>query len=211
MCTVMTTPRCEIDFLTVVLIANFNPSIMQPRWMAGAGLLGEEEAKSAKVSIIAQDMAMFEVGEWLSMQVTTERFQAMGPFSPALKIRDLVVGLFSVLEPPPVAHLGINRGMHFRLTDLATRDALGERLVPPTVWPSRFGEPKMNSLRMRGARAGWDAEWITMTVGASVQIPETGVYLSSNEHYQCDGAEHAVRLLRSRLEASVRFARELDG
>src|SRR3954447_8551355 len=77
----MASPRCEDDIVTVVLLGNFNPSIFQPRWMATVGLLGDEEAKSAKISLIAQDTAIFEVGEWLAIHVTTERFQATGPFS----------------------------------------------------------------------------------------------------------------------------------
>ena len=76
----MAIPRCEADHLTIVLIGNFNLSILQPRWLAGdVALLGPEEADAAKVTIIAPDAAIFDVGDWLGLQVNPERLQATGP------------------------------------------------------------------------------------------------------------------------------------
>jgi len=205
----MAIPRCEADHLTLVLTGNFNPSILQPRWMAVIGLLGGEEAEAAKVTVIAQDAAIFEVGDWLGIQVTPERFQAMGPFSHALKIRDLVAGLFLVLEHTPVTQVGINRAMHFRLPDKAARDALGEKFAPPGAWPAPFGKAKVASLRMQGNRPNSEALWVTMTLEPSAKIPEVGVFVASHEHYEVAASDQAVKVLRSGFEPSVRFGREL--
>jgi hypothetical protein len=205
----MAIARSEDDIVTLVLIGKFNPSILQPRWMAGVNLFGEEEASEAKISLITQDTALFEVGEWLALHVTPERFQATGPFSHALKLRDLVIGLFTVLEHTPLAHLGINRGMHFRLTDGDERDALGGKLAPPGVWPTRFAAPKMSTLSMKGGRANSKANWTTVTVEPSTRIPDVGVFVASHEHYEFEGAEEAVKVLRSSFDDSVRFGREV--
>lgn len=205
----MATPRCEADHINIVLIGNFNPSILQPRWMAAVGLVGEKEAEGANITVIAPDASVFELPDWVGIQTTPDRFQAMGPFGHALKIRDLVAGLFTVLEHTPVTQLGINRAMHFRLPDVATRDALGRKFAPPEVWPHEFGTAKVASLRMQGSRPNSAAAWAAMTVEPSVKIPDVGVFLAVHEHYDIDGPGQAVQVLRSELEASARFAFDL--
>jgi hypothetical protein len=205
----MATPNCEADQLTLVLIGSFNPAILQPRWMAGVDLLGPGEAEAAKITVIAADAAIFEIGDWLGIQVTSDRFHATGPFSHALKIRDFVVGLFSVLEHTPITQLGINRSMHFRLKDKTTRDMLGEKFAPAEAWPAAFATAKLQSLRKQGKRPNSSAGSLTVTIEPSGRIPEVGLFVSSHEHYELAAGERAAEMLRSNFEASVRFGLEL--
>jgi hypothetical protein len=206
-----TPPHCEADHLLIVLIGNFNPAILQPRWMASEGvdLLGKEEADRAKLTFIAQDAAAFEVGDWLAIQASPDRFHATGPFMHARKIRDLVVGLFSVLEHTPISYLGVNRAMHFRMQDRATRDALGAKLAPPEVWPSGLAAPKFNAVRVQGARPKSKAQWLQMTVEPSLTVLDVGIFVASHEQFQLSTTDPLVDVLRSDFDDSVRFGREL--
>lgn len=205
----MATPTAEVDQLTIVLIGNFNPAILQPRWMGAVGLIGEAEAAAAVITVITPDTAIFDVGDWLSLQVTPERFQATAPFSHALKVRDFAVELFSALEHTPIRQLGISRTMHFRLKDTSTRDAMGEKFAPATVWPAALVNPKLNSLRKVGKRPRSRAASLTVTIEPSVRIQDVGVFIGAHEHYEITGEQTTVDLLRSELDDSVRFALEL--
>ena len=51
----------EVGGCGVVLVGHFNPLIFSPSWFAKNGIVGEEEASAADVSVIHPEIAAFRM------------------------------------------------------------------------------------------------------------------------------------------------------
>lgn len=164
-------------------VGAFNPAIFHPWWFGQAGLLSAEEAKAAKVEVVHRNLAAFST-DWLSVQVTDDRFMAVASdagHAPAL--RDLVVGTFSLLEHTPVRALGFNRQMHFRVADEEKWHAIGDALAPKTYWEKALaGRPGMRVLVIQGERPSSPGKYVQIRIEPSVKVTP-GVYVLFNEHF----------------------------
>src|SRR5437867_1304432 len=104
----MALPNCEIEGVSIVLRGNFNPSIFQPAWLASHSLLRRQEADAAKINVIHPELTSF-TAEWLILEVTKDRFGAATIHQAhAEPLRDLVLGVFTLLEHTPFTKMGMN-------------------------------------------------------------------------------------------------------
>lgn len=210
----MSAPSCEFDQPSIVFVGSFNPRLFQPRWLGAKGLLPEAEADSAEITVIHADLCSFRVGTWLTLQVTQDRFIALSDEAHAGALRDLVLGLFRLLEHTPVTQLGINRGMHFRLASAADRMSLGRSLASPDPWKDMLQEPVMRSLTIQGRRPTSPAARLHVKVEPSSRpsLLDIGVALDVNEHFETaesDSLTALLAMLSSEWEASLDFAKQL--
>src|ERR1700738_4905094 len=105
----------EISAGTVVLLGSFNPKIFQPEWFARQQLLPQPEADAADIKILIQQVCHFETERFV-IEVTDQRFEASSkPSANPAPLRDLVRGIFFVLEHTPVTAMGLNYQMHFAM------------------------------------------------------------------------------------------------
>src|SRR5438477_765073 len=171
----MTTLSSEIDGVSIVLVGNFNPMIFQPAWFSHHDLLRKQEAETADNVVAVDQITTFNT-EWLSLQVTTERFQASTADGGSFEaLRDLVLGTFRILEHTPLAKLGINRDMHYRVLPIEASIASGHYIVPKSPWISIMSNPVTRSLTVEGlVRRGETDVKLTMKVEPSVRI-EPGI------------------------------------
>jgi hypothetical protein len=141
------------ELASIVLVGNFNPAIFQPAWLASKQLIRESEATGATIELIHPEIAQYRV-DWLHVSVTRERFSATTA-DPAHRapLRDLVVGIFELLEQTPTVRLGINRSFHVDLRDVEKWHALGHLVAPKEPWSGILEKPGMRSLLMEAARA----------------------------------------------------------
>jgi hypothetical protein len=212
----MVAHTCEIDSVAIVLVGSFNPPIFQPRWLGAKGFVRGEEADSADVKL-SPDMSAFSLGDWLTMEVRSDRFTAIAAdIAHAGPLLDLVVGLFRILEHTPFHKLGINRHMHYRMGTDSARMALGRVLVPPAPWMETMTSPLMRSLTMQGKRPGSPAVHVNVTVEPSprVQPLTRGVYVVMNEHFEkpednIATAGHLLDLLASEWQPSLDFGKSI--
>ena len=63
----------QIETRGIVFLGDFNPSIFQPFWLASKNLIQEEEAKNAKIDVVMNELSRFQLGEWLSVEVSRNR------------------------------------------------------------------------------------------------------------------------------------------
>ena len=149
----MPLPKVHEDLASIVFVGNFNPAIFQPAWLAAKGLIRESEASEAVVELIHPEVAQYRAG-WLHVSVTRERFSA-STLDPACHapLRDLVVGVFELLEQTPTSRLGLNRAMHVDLLDDATWHNLGHLVAPKEPWAGILEKPGMRAVVMEGMRA----------------------------------------------------------
>ena len=191
--------RCELDGVNVVLLGNFNPRIFQPAWFAHYGLIRIEEAETAENVVVFPELTTFTAA-WLTVQVTSERFQAStadaGHFE---ALRDLVLGTFRLLEHTPFDKMGINRDMHYKTPDEIRYVNFGHFLVPKQPWEGILIDPRTRSLTVEGfVSRGQRQAKLTVKVEPSTRV-ESGVFISTNEHYEESG-ENSGRALMSALE-----------
>lgn len=189
----------ERDSAGIVLLGSFNPSIFQPAWLAAQKLIPQGEAETAKIEIIHPDLTSFSTS-WLGLQVSKERFAAFTQSEPHYApLRDLVLGVFRVLEHTPFNQMGLNREMHFRVESESLWHDFGHRVAPKEIWKPALNNPGLNSLTLQETRAGDLPGALFVKVEPSRQI-HPGVFFQTNDHYELK--RHDPRALLNQLESA---------
>src|ERR1700678_4003808 len=130
----------EISGVNITLVGRFNPSIFQPYWFSANGLIAEEAARSAQIVVIHPEITSFTVDSLFGIQVTQDRFAIDRSVAPWILISDMTMRIFGALLPhTPIGRLGINRMVHYKVKDGATRDRIGHLLAPREPW-GEFGK-----------------------------------------------------------------------
>jgi hypothetical protein len=196
-------PALDILGLNVIVVGAFNPSILQPSWLASKQLLRREEAEAAEVEVITREVAIFST-EMFELAVTLDRLQVGAVEAPSYDlVRDLVVGIFRFLPETPVRAMGINRNAHYRVETEEVWHAFGNKLTPKEIWSDILEKPGMRSLIVQGERTDDRSGNVIVQVEPSLRMLEKGgfgVYIAINDHLQLDamaittGAEAAEML-----------------
>jgi len=173
----------ELSSASVTLNGSFNPRIFQPQWFANQNLLSQAEAEKADIQIIHQQICQFQT-EQFHLQVTPEQFTvAAKPNTTSELLRDLVLGVFFILEHTPVSAMGINRMMHFSIGSAEEWHRIGDSLAPKTFWsPVLSGRPGMESLEISAIPDGETKFRLNLKVQPSRVITH-GVYFEVNNHH----------------------------
>ena len=214
----------EISGANVILLGDFNPAIFTPAWFALHGLLPKSVAESSNLQAAHQQVTAFDA-DWLHLRVTVDQFCVDTSQAPLVRLRDLVVRTFKeYLHHTPLRALGINREVHFRVSDFAERDRIGNALAPVEPWGEWARELDlsgerggmrslmMSQLAPKGRPAG---DQINVTVEPSTRIAEgLGVYVRVNDHYANDTAEvrsagRLMKLLEDHFDTSLQRSNEI--
>jgi hypothetical protein len=177
----------QLDGSSIVLLGSFNPRIFQPFWFAMQGLIRPEEAEKAELKLVHPQITAFDIADFAQLQVSHDRFAVTTLKEPVL-LRDLVLGVFQVLEHTPVRAMGINRDLHFALNSQEDWHALGDHLAPKMVWRELFAaepRPGLKTLVIEGKRPGSNALYTRVKVEPSTRVP-FGAYVHVNEHHQSE-------------------------
>jgi hypothetical protein len=168
---------------TIVVVGSFNPSILQPAWFSSQGLITNGEATDAEVRVVHKDFTSFGTEYW-DLECTADRLVIASDRAPAIEIlRDLAIGVFTLLSHTPVHAVGLNRNEHWDLGSADALHSLGYRLVPQDNWTAILETPAMQTLTVQGARPDDYEGYIRVKVEPSIRI-ENGVYLEINDHFQ---------------------------
>lgn len=214
----------ELGGVDIIVLGDFNPAVFTPAWFALHDLLPKNVADSADLKVAHPRVAEFDA-DWLSLQVTDDRFVATTSQAPWVRVRDLVVRVFKEqLVHTPLRACGVNRWVHFRLRSADDRDRIGRTLAPTAPWgacgrglglDSEGGGMRsltMSQLRPEGRPAGGQ---INVTVEPSVQVPDgMGIYVHVNDHYAVDDAvsgtaERLMMLLGGNFGEAMKRAEEI--
>lgn len=170
------------DSISAVVIGDFTPSVFLPTWFSKNELIGEAEERSATIEAVVPDLASIVMG-WLRVQVTRDRlYLATDDASRAVAVRDLCIGVLTILDSTPVRMCGINRLMHFSVSTPERWHSIGHALAPKQLWNAHLSEPGLRSVSIRGQRPGSPSKQLTVKVEPS-PVLKTGVFFDFNEHY----------------------------
>jgi hypothetical protein len=209
----------EISGVAIVLRGNFNPSIFQPFWMAQQGLITDEAAAAATVSVIHPEISQFSIESDFILNVQSDRFQLSRATAPLVTVSDLCSRIFGdILPHTPINQLGINRSVHFSVGSTQERDRIGKLIAPPDPWgewgagfssddPVKLGG--LQTMTMINKKVSdRDAGWVQARIEPSQAIGkgETGIFMEINDHYQIKDTTDAVvvmGILQDRFDTSI--------
>jgi hypothetical protein len=199
----MKTTTPELDGASITLNGSFNPKIFQPQWFAQQGLLTQSEADAADIQIIHPQICQFQT-ERFHLQATPEQFTASTkPNTTSEPLRDLVTGVFFILEHTPITAMGINRQMHFQVESQETWHRIGDNLAPKKYWsPILIGRPGLESLSVSAIPEGETKFRLNVKVEPS-RLTTNGVYFEINNHHVAPdsaGLSSCMAILRDTWE-----------
>src|ERR1700680_1135767 len=198
----MDRPIPVLEGAGVVLVGSFNPAILQPAWLGARELVTKDEESSFVTQVISREVTILQL-PWLLIQVTPERFEITSE-DPAhyLALRDLVKGIFLILDSTPFNQMGITRWMHCAVESEQRWHALGDALAPKGPWQGLLEStrpdklPGMASLTILGTRESARSRATRATVEPSARV-KNGLFFRTHEHFEEEvgGTEIANRLL----------------
>jgi hypothetical protein len=139
----------EIETLSIVLIGDFNPIILQPFWLANKGLIRENEAENAKVEVIHEEVVKYSIDDWAYLEATKNRFEVKTSKKPYFEIiKDLTSSIFKILRETPIKSLGVNHIYDCKMPNEESYIKLGHKLTPLSFWDENFNDPRLNALEL---------------------------------------------------------------
>lgn len=170
--------------LVVVLVGNFNPSIITPSWLALKKLIRDSEAENADVDVIHPELSRFSLS-FVEINVNRERFELKCENQADFHlVRDLASSIFSILNETPIKGIGLNHILHYSLTNDKTYRKFGEWLTPLDIWTDDLKTPKLLELKITEPINKDSAITNQVTINSSKKIKPYGVCMILNYHIE---------------------------
>lgn len=176
--------KLQVYTLSIALLGEFNPVIIQPYWLAYKKLIRENEGANAKVELIHEELVRFKIGEWALIEATRNRFEFRTSderhFEPLV---DLAISIFSILKETPIKAMGVNHVKHYDLSNAGAYYDFGNRLVPLNNWDV-FNNPKLLEVEiLEQPRSDKFDGYYRAKFSPSDLIQPFGILFSLNDHY----------------------------
>jgi hypothetical protein len=178
----MALPELAADGAAIVIRGGFSPKRMTPKWLADQGLISVQDVEDVEYDILVPDVAVYTAG-WVRCQLQSESME-LTCLDPAdfERLRDLAVGILRSLPDLKVSLLGINRVVHFQVSDWKKWHHVGDTLANNDVWNGVLSFPGMRSLTIWGQRSGKYYGHTQVQVEPSSRYPRA-IYVACNDHY----------------------------
>lgn len=206
----------DLTGMQVVVVAPFSPKALQPLELHRLGVMSDEDVLKAEFDYLFDDLMTFRL-PWMQATFEPERLVVgSDPSNPKPEaIRDFVVLLLRSIEIPGIKAVGINRDLHFPVSDEAAWHRVGHKLTPKKgLWDKVFDDPGMEAISVSGARKDGRPGKMTIRVEPSRRI-RLGIYVNVNDHFIAEDASSEGRirwitdLLQSNWLAAERRANEV--
>src|SRR5262249_39573960 len=150
---------------------------------------------------------------WCDVRVTREKLTIITAQDPYFeRLRDVMLGLFSLLRHTPVRAIGINHEAHYQADSDDRWHKFGNLVAPKDIWKNVLDAPGLTNLsveeqKRRDGRAGH--------VGCQIQPSgrfNPGIFVMINDHYDLStadkpgGADELLEILEKSWVASVNRA-----
>lgn len=175
----------QIHTVSIVFAGNFNPSIIQPFWLAHRKLVGEKEAESAKIHIVHKQLVRFEL-DWFFIEVNEGRLELKTNKEPYFEpLKDLAVGIFSWIKETPVVALGINHIFDIALKDSDQNDSVAYNLVNLKSFEDILKKPRLLNLNVveQQRNDGLNGSYSIRISPSNQTTSKYGLNLNINDNY----------------------------
>jgi len=196
----------EFQTINIAVVGDFNPTIFQPFWLSSKNLIREDEAKSANVELIHNDIVRFNL-DWVSFEITRNRFDVRCTKEPYFDpVKDLTVGIFKILHETPIRTLGINHIFELALQNEKYFYNFGKNLAILDLWEPSLNKPKLNYFEVIENERGDGKKGSRRVRLRSAPERTFGVTLDINNHFNIDNKiseESLVNLIGSNWQGSL--------
>lgn len=132
----------EIVNGSIVLIGHFAPGGITANWLFNNKLIGEvdlKETEDSNESVTSSRLTKIESNTFI-LQITENRmlFISKDVLRPSLK--DMAVGVISLLGRVKITAIGLNFMSHFKMVDDDQYHLIGDTLAPKDHWMKVFGD-----------------------------------------------------------------------
>lgn len=130
----------EIFDSSIVAIGAFNPAILSPDWLERNNLIGKTDAAAAKQLdslVITHQFSVIET-DWFVLQVLENQFSLMSKGAVTPMLKDLAVGILSLVPQTPITAVGLNFMGHYKFSNVAEYYKIGDVLAPKNIWEQVF-------------------------------------------------------------------------
>ncbi|WP_427922138.1 hypothetical protein [Streptomyces sp. cg40] len=187
----MNKPELASDVMTVVVLGEFDPLLVTPRWLRQMDLIGPEDYESYVIELISPSVTAVSFGS-IQLKVTPENLEiTTEAVNDVEAARDLAAGILLSGGTSKISAMGVNRLVHFSVT-FDEWHAIGDALAPKDVWSEVLHLPGMQNLGICGARNDGYSGAVNVQVQPSVVV-QTGVFVSVNDHYTLTQARVPTR------------------
>src|SRR5436190_24153380 len=92
----------EAEGLEVVVVGSFNPAIFHPEWFLRQKLIGDQDAKDAKVNVVSGEVTDLQLCGMKVMCVPDRFSLGTSNVSHAARMQDLLTQMFTLLPHTPI-------------------------------------------------------------------------------------------------------------
>jgi hypothetical protein len=179
----VTVPPLAGELLTVVIRGDFSPLNLSPNWLRKRELIGEAEAQQIKYDLLIPNEASVFQAAWVRCLVQRETLELQTQQqAESERLRDLAVGILKASPDVAISALGINRNVHFAVSNVKQWHAIGDHLVNNDIWSGLVNNPGMRSVIYWGGRLDNYAGRIQIQIEPSMLL-QPGIYVAYNDHY----------------------------
>lgn len=196
----MSLPPLVSDIVSIVVRGNFRPVDISPAWLRDQGLIGDPEyADGTFQTLIPNEVAIFTAG-WIQCQASQESLSVQtDQQAEAERLRDLLAGILRATEGKPISALGINRNVHFTLSNVDAWHAIGDNVARNEIWKGVLDLPGMRSITYWGQRPDKYSGRIQVQIEPSMMF-HPGIFVAYNDHYDLTIVDSQPK---TRTEASI--------
>lgn len=171
------------DSLNVVLIGSFNPVIYHPSWFKLHKILADYDEKEFEINITHPEITRFSL-PWLFLEATQNRFLVKTD-DPSChdRIRDFLSSTLKLLPHTPIKQMGINRVMHFSVSNDANWHKIGDNLAPKKNWQKALTNPGLLLLKIQAERTDELNGVINISIEPSKEFQHS-VAVNVNSHIE---------------------------
>jgi hypothetical protein len=213
---------------SVVLLGAFNPDDFHPDKLSQEKIITQADFEEVQYRLIVPGRALQFDLPWSKILIGKDRFQVEAIEAPYIRVSDFVAKALIDLDIKyAVTAVGLNAESHFDLLSVEARDQLGTKIAPPKAWASwgsviaanMHGTREENPIHgglvtMQMRQPFLDVEkgingWLDVTLGLSGRLPQTGVMLRSNKHYQVYAPKDGDKTIAGKQESTSKGEEEV--
>ncbi len=206
-------PFKQVYTLSIVIVGNFNPSIIQPFWFSSKRLIRDQEAQDAKVEVIHSELVKWSL-DWMSIEATKTRLEIRSSLEQYFgTIRDLLVGMLGILKETPISAIGINHLLYFAIPDEERYFEFGNKLVPLSNWKGIISNPKMFLLDIGEDKRSdnYSGQYHVRVQPSDIKLSTPyGILIYINDHFdferKFDGNSELIEMLNNYWDISSKRA-----
>jgi hypothetical protein len=201
----------------IVAIGAFNPAIVTPDWLHGRGLISEADRDHclSKMQALVENRIMAFDADWFSLRLVENQLALSTSMGVTPRLRDLALGVFSILPETPLSALGLNFVADIQFDTSNEYHQFGDTLVPKSLWNELYpdknagvaslvvaidSDPRLQTPDKKRA-----PHQKRFTIQPSNVINVNAVHIAFNDHFDLDkrnGARDSLPLLTNQWERS---------